>query len=70
MSSGKTVTVIGGGIAGLSAAVFLAEKNFKVTIYESSPKPGTRHVPPGSERADGNPAHAYNGGLFPELESR
>ena len=42
MSSGKTVTVIGGGIAGLSAAVFLAEKNFKVTIYESSPKPGGR----------------------------
>lgn len=42
MNSGKTVTVIGGGIAGLSAAVFLAEKNFKVTIFESSPKPGGR----------------------------
>lgn len=42
MSSGKTVTIIGGGIAGISAAVFLAEKDFKVTIYESSPKPGGR----------------------------
>ena len=42
MRSGKTVSVIGSGIAGLSAAVFLAEKNFKVTIFESSPKPGGR----------------------------
>lgn len=42
MSSGKTVAIIGGGIAGLSAAVFLAERNFRVTIFESSPKPGGR----------------------------
>lgn len=38
----RTVTVIGGGIAGLSAAVFLNEKGFKVTIIEASPKLGGR----------------------------
>jgi len=40
--SRKSVTVIGGGIAGLSAAVFLAEKDFEVTLYEASPKFGGR----------------------------
>ena len=38
----KSVTVIGGGVAGLSAAVFLANKDFKVTLLESSPKLGGR----------------------------
>ena len=38
----KSVTVIGGGLAGLSAAVFLAEKGFKVSLYEASPKFGGR----------------------------
>lgn len=45
----KSVCVIGGGIAGLSAAVFLAERNFcecatipKVTIFERSPQLGGR----------------------------
>ncbi len=42
MSSQKTVTVIGGGVAGLSAAVFLTEKDFKVTLVEASPKLGGR----------------------------
>ena len=42
MSSKKTVTVIGGGIAGLSAAVFLSEKGFKVKLLEASPKLGGR----------------------------
>lgn len=37
----KSVTIIGGGIAGLSAAVFLAE-NFDVTLIEASPKLGGR----------------------------
>jgi zeta-carotene desaturase len=41
-NSGKTVCVIGGGIAGLSSAVFLAEKGFKVTLVEASPKIGGR----------------------------
>jgi len=39
---GKSVCVIGGGIAGLSAAVFLAEKGFEVTLVEASPKLGGR----------------------------
>src|SRR5690349_13855860 len=38
----KSVTVIGGGIAGLSAAVFLADKDFDVTLVEASPKLGGR----------------------------
>src|SRR5512135_351951 len=36
------VCVIGGGIAGLSAAVFLCKNNFKVTLIESSPRLGGR----------------------------
>ena len=42
MNDKKSVTIIGGGIAGLSAAVFLAEKKLKVTLIESSPKLGGR----------------------------
>jgi squalene-associated FAD-dependent desaturase len=42
MSSSQSVAIIGGGISGLSAAVFLAQKDFKVTMYESSPKIGGR----------------------------
>jgi len=38
----KTVTVIGGGISGLSASVFLAKEGFKVGLYEASPKLGGR----------------------------
>jgi len=42
MSLQKSVTVIGGGIAGLSSAVFLAQKNFRVSVFEASPKFGGR----------------------------
>ncbi|WP_426937226.1 FAD-dependent oxidoreductase [Brevibacterium sp. LE-L] len=38
----KTVTVIGGGIAGLSAAVILAERGSEVTIVESGHRLGGR----------------------------
>ncbi|RJP67808.1 MAG: FAD-dependent oxidoreductase [Ignavibacteriales bacterium] len=38
----KKVAVIGGGLAGLSAAVYLAANNFTVHLYEASPKPGGR----------------------------
>ncbi|HEY5536319.1 MAG TPA: hydroxysqualene dehydroxylase HpnE [Ignavibacteria bacterium] len=38
----KKVTVIGGGVAGLSSAVFLKNKGFDVQLYESSPKLGGR----------------------------
>lgn len=38
----KHVIVIGGGFAGLSASIYLAENNFKVTLLEASPKLGGR----------------------------
>ncbi len=42
MNGQKSVCVIGGGVAGLSAAVFLAKENFKITLVEASPKLGGR----------------------------
>lgn len=42
MNPNKIVTIIGGGIAGLSAAVFLNENGFKIRIVEASPKLGGR----------------------------
>ena len=41
-NSNIRVSVVGGGIAGLSAAVFLCKNNFKVTLIESSPRLGGR----------------------------
>ena len=38
----KKVIVIGGGFAGLTAAAYLANKNYKVTLIEASPKLGGR----------------------------
>ena len=38
----KKVIVIGGGIAGLTAAAYLAKNKFKVTLLEASPKLGGR----------------------------
>lgn len=38
----KLVTVIGGGLAGLSSAVFLHKKGYNVQLFESSPKLGGR----------------------------
>jgi hydroxysqualene dehydroxylase len=37
---GKSVIIIGGGLAGLASAVFLCNKGFDVSVYESSPKWG------------------------------
>ena len=39
-STGKTVAIIGGGPAGLTAANFLAIKGHKVTIFDAMPKMG------------------------------
>lgn len=38
----KHVIVVGGGLAGLSTAVYLSEKNIKATLLEASPKLGGR----------------------------
>jgi squalene-associated FAD-dependent desaturase len=38
----KKVIVIGGGFAGLTAAAYLSNNNFKVTLLEASPKLGGR----------------------------
>ncbi len=38
----KKVIVIGGGFAGLTAAAYLANKKYKVTLLEASPKLGGR----------------------------
>jgi squalene-associated FAD-dependent desaturase len=38
----KKVIVIGGGFAGLTAAAYLSNKNYKVTLLEASPKLGGR----------------------------
>ncbi|MCO6472730.1 MAG: oleate hydratase [Melioribacteraceae bacterium] len=38
----KKVLVIGGGLAGLSTAVYLSKNNFNVTLLEASPKLGGR----------------------------
>lgn len=38
----KLVTIIGGGLAGLSSAVFLHKKGYNVQLFESSPKLGGR----------------------------
>src|SRR5436853_168740 len=42
MTDSRSVCIIGGGIAGLSAAVFLKDKDFDVTLIEASPKLGGR----------------------------
>ena len=38
----KRVIVVGGGFAGLSTSVYLADNNFEVTLLEASPKLGGR----------------------------
>ncbi|MFK8850272.1 FAD-dependent oxidoreductase [Streptomyces sp. Ac-502] len=37
-AAGRTVAVLGGGVAGLTAAHELAERGFQVTVYERKPK--------------------------------
>ncbi|NPV10658.1 MAG: NAD(P)-binding protein [Ignavibacteria bacterium] len=38
----KSVLIIGGGLAGISAAINLSEKNLKIRLFESSPQLGGR----------------------------
>jgi formate dehydrogenase major subunit len=39
-SNGKKVAIIGGGPAGLSAAYFLAQRGYQITIFEAMPQAG------------------------------
>jgi isorenieratene synthase len=57
----KTVTVIGGGIAGLSAATILAERGAEVTLIESGPRLGGRVSawPLSKERTMSRGFHAF-----------
>src|SRR5271154_3123907 len=51
----KNVIVIGGGLAGLSSAVALAEAGFRVRLLEKRPHLGGRaasYVLPGGEQVD------------------
>src|SRR3981189_2079338 len=53
--SSKSVIVIGGGLAGLSSAVVLAESGFRVRLLEKRPQLGGRaasYVLPGGEHVD------------------
>src|SRR5579864_3070243 len=53
--SSKSVIVIGGGLAGLSSAVALAEAGFRVRLLEKRPHLGGRaasYVLPGGEHVD------------------
>ena len=38
----KSVGIIGGGLAGISSAVFLKEKGYDVSLFEATPKFGGR----------------------------
>src|SRR5919205_3635902 len=50
-----TVAVLGGGVAGLSAAHELAERGFEVTVYEQRDAPGgkARSIPYAGSGTDG-----------------
>ena len=38
----RKIAIIGGGLAGLSVAVFMGTKNYEVTVYEGADQPGGR----------------------------
>ena len=58
---GSSVAVIGAGIIGTSTAFALAERGYKVTLYD--------RAPPGSSGASrGNGGHVVGSGIFPLAE--
>ncbi|ARZ66859.1 FAD-dependent oxidoreductase [Streptomyces sp. HU2014] len=65
-SGGRTVAVLGGGVAGLTAAHELAERGFQVTVYEKkSPGGKARSMDvPGSARGGRRPLPGEHGFRF------
>lgn len=62
-ANGKTVVIIGGGLAGLQAGVELSARGFKVTLLEQSGTPGgklkswrDRHIGPADDPLKQDPA--------------
>lgn len=65
--AGDTVAVLGGGVAGMSAAHELAQRGFEVTVYESRDRPGgkARSMPvPGTEVGISKPLPGEHGFRF------
>ncbi|MEU5987437.1 FAD-dependent oxidoreductase [Spirillospora sp. NPDC047418] len=65
-AAGRNVAVFGGGIAGLTAALELAERGFKVTLYERRQLGGKARVfgVPGSAKGGRDPLPAEHGFRF------
>ena len=60
-----SVAVLGGGVAGLSAAQELAERDFDVAVYEANPRFGGKaRSMPGPDRGAGPPLPAEHGFRF------
>src|SRR5579859_1697891 len=63
-SMNKTVAVVGGGLAGLSAGAALADAGFKVTLFERRPFVGGRassYEHPGTQEVVDNCQHVLLG---------
>ncbi len=63
----QTVAILGGGVAGLSAAHELAERGFQVRVFERKPVMGgkARSIPvPGSALPDHKPLPSEHGFRF------
>ncbi|MEV6670711.1 FAD-dependent oxidoreductase [Streptomyces sp. NPDC051162] len=65
-SGGQSVAVLGGGVAGLTAAHELAERGFRVTVYEKKAPGGKARSMdvPGSARGNRRPLPAEHGFRF------
>ncbi|WP_207588138.1 FAD-dependent oxidoreductase [Halomontanus rarus] len=63
--AGARVTILGGGVAGLSAAHELAERGYEVTVYERNERFGGKARSfPGPADSDGHPLPAEHGFRF------
>ena len=65
-SRGRRVAVLGGGVAGLTAAHELAERGFHVTVYEPTALGGKARSIPVPDTAGGGSAQHRLVGTFPD----